>query len=179
MTKVKGFVTVSGITLADGSVISTQQAVDYGWIKPAPGRQPSGWGLEKHEVPIGENLFLDNGRQMLCYLMGFRAPIQDYACQKFGVGTGTTAANVTDVALEAPALLANGAYTKGIDTIDFLNAFVVRVALTLGLSDANNKLITEFGLYTGNDTLIARKVKAVSLAKTDQYSPSFLWRIRF
>jgi hypothetical protein len=38
MNRPKGILTVSGIKLADGKVLSTQQAVDYGWIKPVAGQ---------------------------------------------------------------------------------------------------------------------------------------------
>jgi hypothetical protein len=174
----KGLVTVSGITSADGSPLSTQQAVDNGWICAPTGRQPVGWGLERHEVPLGENLFVDNGRQLLAFAFGFRSPIENYVCKSFGVGTGQTAARVTDVALEAPITLSTGP-TKPVDTIDFLSAFVVRVSFTLGLTDANGYVITEMGLFSGNNSLIARKIRAVSINKTSEFAPTLTWRIRF
>jgi len=175
--KPEGLITVTGITLADGKVLSTQQAVDYGWIKPVKGAC-AGWGLARHEVPIGRNLFLDNGRQICCYALGFRSPIYDYTIQKFGVGTGLTPAKVTDVALQAPVTLSTGATTKAIDAIDFLSPFVLRVAFTLGTTDANGYILSEMGLFSGGDALIARKVRAVSISKTSDFSPSLLWRLR-
>lgn len=177
MNRPQGIVTVSKITLADGREVSTQQAVDYGWICGA-GRQPAGWGLKRHEVLVGTNLFLDQGRQVLCYALGFRSPIVNYTVQKFGVGTGLTPARVTDVALEAPITLSNSATTKNIDCVDFLSPFVIRIAFTLGVNDANGYIISEMGLYSGGDALIARKVRAVSINKTSDFSPSLLWRVR-
>jgi hypothetical protein len=174
----QGFVSISKITLANGQELSMQRAVDYGWITAPEGRQPAGWGLERHEVPLGSNLFLDNGRQLLAYAFGFRAPIQNFVCQNFGVGTGTTTARVTDVALEAPITLSTG-LTKPIDTVDFLSAFIVRVAFTLGLTDANGYIISEMGLFSGNNSLIARKIRAVSINKTSEFSPTLTWRVRF
>lgn len=174
----KGLVTISKITLADGKQLTTQQAIDYGWIREPAGRQPTGWGLERHEVPLGQNLFVDNGRQLVAYAFGFRAPIQNFVCQKFGVGTGVTTARVTDVALEAPITLTTG-LTKPIDAVDYLSAFVVRVSFTLGLGDANGYVISEMGLFSGNNSLMARKIRAVSVNKNSEYSPTFSWRLRF
>ena len=177
--KVKGIVTISKITLADGTELSTQQAIDYGWIVRPEGRQPRGWGLERQEVPLGENIFVDQGRQMVAYAFGFRSPIQNYVCQNFGVGTGITAAKVTDVALEAPVTLSNSSTIKAVDTIDFLSPFVVRIGFTLGVDDANGYIISEQGLFSGNNSLIARKIRAVSINKTSDFSPTLSWRVRF
>lgn len=179
MNRPQGIVTISGITLADGSTVSTQKAVEYGWIKPAHGRQPLGWGLDRHEIPVGKNLFLDQGRQMLAFAFGNRDPISSYVVSKFSVGTGLTPAQVTDVAMEAPILLSNGQYSKGIDAVDYLQPFVVRVAFTLGTNDANGKLISELGLLSGGGALIARKVRSTSINKTSDYAPTLTWRIRF
>jgi hypothetical protein len=176
----EGLVTVSGIRLASGRVISTQQAVDYGWIVPIKGMSPAGWGLERHEVSLGSNLFLDQGRQLLAYCFGFRAPISDFTCQNYSVGTGTTTPQVTDVALEAPITLASVSSTMAnVDGIDFLSPFVVRVSYTIALSDANGNLITERGLLSGNGTLFARHVTAAGINKTADFSPTLTWRIRF
>lgn len=174
-----GLVTISKIMLADGTEMPTQRAVDLGWIVPPAGPQPSGWGLERHEVPLGSNLFVDNGRQLIAYAFGFRTPLENYTCQRFGVGSGLTAAKVTDVALESPILLSSGGYTKPIDIVDYLSAFVVRVAFTLGLADANGYVVSEMGLFSGNNVLIARKIRATSINKTSDYAPTLTWRLRF
>ena len=176
----KGLVTVSGIRLADGSSISTQRAVDYGWIVPVPGQSPAGWGLERHEVSLGENLFVDQGRQLMAFCFGFRSPVSDFTVQQFSVGTGLTAPQVTDVALESPITLASTASTLApIDGVDFLTPFVVRVSYTIALGDANGYLITERGLLSGNGTLFARHVSSAGIAKSSDFSPTLTWRIRF
>ena len=174
----KGLVTVSGVVDADGKPISTQQAVDYGWIVPARGNF-QGWGLTKEEVPLGKNLFVDQGRQLLAYAFGFRAPIENYVCRKFGVGTGRTPAKVTDIALESPVTLDSGFTTGAVDSIDFLSAFLVRVSFTLGTADANGYAISELGLFTGSDVLLARKLRSVVINKTSDFSPTLTWRLRF
>lgn len=173
-----GLVTISSIVDASGKPVALDDAMRYGWI-PQGQRVPAGWGVGRNEMCLGPNLFLDQGRQLLAYCFAFRSPIENFVCSKFGVGTGTTAAAVTDVALEAPVALASGAYTGAVESIDFLSAFVVRVAFTLGLSDANGSLITEQGLFSGNNSLIARRVRTVGINKTSDFAPTFTWRIRF
>lgn len=175
---IRGLVTIDKVALADGRSLSTQQAVDYGWIRPG-GAQPTGWGLARHEVPLGENTWVDQGRQLLAYLFGFRAPVADYACQKFGVGTGLTAAQTTDVALEAPITLSGGGIVKAIDFVDFVSPYAARVSYTLGVNDANGYIISEIGLFSGNNTLMARKVQAVSINKVSDFAVSLLWHVKF
>jgi len=175
----EGLITVSKITLADGAELPLRKACDYGFISPQ--RTPAGWDVGSDEVCIGKNLFVDSGRQLMAYAFGFRAPISDYTLQQFGVGTGLTAAQVTDVALEAPVPLnsQSGGTVAPISSVDFLTAFVVRVGFTVALGDANGYLLTEFGLFSGNGTLLARKVQSVGINKTSDYSPTLTWRIRF
>lgn len=177
----KGLLTISRVTTADGKIVPLQKAVDYGWIKPASGRSPSGWGLPViGEVSLGENLFLDQGRQLLAFCFGFRAPISDYTCQQFGIGTGITAPAVTDVALESPITLESvGSTTAPILGVDFLTPFVVRVSYNIAIGDANGYLLTERGLFSGNGTLFARHVSAAGINKTSDFSPTLTWRIRF
>lgn len=117
---------------------------------------------------------------MLAFAFGYRSPISDYVVAQFAVGTGLTPAQVTDVAIESPILLAStSSYTKNIDSVDYLQPFVVRVAFTLGTNDANGYQISELGLLSGGGALIARKVRATSINKTSDYAPTLTWRIRF
>jgi hypothetical protein len=97
------------------------------------------------------------------------------------VGTGLTPAKVTDVAMEAPIALPSqgNTITAPITSVDFMTSFVVRVSFSIAQGDANGYLITEYGLASGNNTLIARKVRSVGINKTSDFSPSFSWRIRF
>lgn len=177
--RAEGLVTVTQVALAGGKVVPLAKACSYGWITPQ--RVPAGWDVGADEVCIGKNLFLDQGRQLLAYAFGFRAPVEDYTCQRFGVGTGLTAAKVTDVALEAPVALASafGATTAPITSVDYLTAFVLRVGFTIAVGDANGNLITELGLFSGNNTLLARKVRSVGINKTSDFAVTLTWRIRF
>ncbi len=174
----KGWVSIDKITDGFGKEISIEQAIKYGWIKTAyDARKPIAT-----EVELGApNLFLDQGRQLLAYAFGFRAPIANYTCQQFGVGTGLTAAQVTDVALASPVALASQGNntTAPVTSIDFLTAFVVRVGFTIATTDANGYLLTEFGLFSGNGTLLTRFIRSVGINKTSDFAPTLTWRIRF
>ncbi len=87
-------------------------------------------------------------------------------------------AKTTDVALGAPITLNSGNMLGPIDSIDYLSAFVLRVAFTLGLLDANGFLITEMGLFSGNGSMLTRKVRSVGINKTSDYAPTLLYRVR-
>ena len=162
-----GWGEIEKVTDGFGREIPIEKAIKYGWITIDPKVGPA-------------NLFVDQGRQLLAYAFGFRAPIENYTCQNYGVGTGTTPARVTDVALEAPIdLISSQATTAPITSVDFLTAFVMRVGFSIALGDANGYLLTEFGLFSGNNTLLARKVRGVGINKTSDFSPTITWRIRF
>ncbi len=185
----KGFLTISKLTRADGRVISTQDAVDQGLITPQC-RTPRGWGIEKHEIPLGFNLFTDEGRQTLAYAFGFRSPIANYVCTQFGIGTGTTPPKVTDVALETPLTFYDSnsdsvpdSQYKPISKASYPYPFIVDIQMDLAYSEANGYLITEFGLFTGSsggggNVLLARKV-VLGYNKQSSLSPSYQWRLRF
>jgi len=174
MNRVEGLVKISEIRGSAGDLVSIEDAMRYGWLK-----FDSREAFTRHQGDGLPNLFLDQGRQLLVFAFGFRAPIENYVCGKFGVGTGTTAARVTDLALETPITLASGDTTGPVDSIDFLSAFVVRVAFTLGANDANGYAITEQGLFSGNDTIMARRVNSVAINKTSDFAPTLTWRLRF
>ena len=191
--RVKGYVTVAGVFDEKGRQIPMQKAVDYGWVTPVPGRQPGGWGLDRDEAALGPNLFVDNGRQLLAFAFGGRSPAADFACSKFGIGTGILPASASDVALHSPVRLGaagSQATTADVDGVDFVSAFMVRVGFTIsGIADDNRGLspdlngngcaITERGLFSGNGTLLARHVSSVPLNKEAGTSYKLFWRLRF
>lgn len=184
----KGYLTISKFTRPDGSILSTQDAVDQGLFTPTL-VAPKSWGIQKHEIPLGQNLFTDEGRQVIAYAFGFRSPIANYVCTQFGIGTGTTAPKVTDVALESPLTfydsnsdtVADSLY-KPIAQASFPYPFIVDIEMALAYTEANGYLITELGLFTGSsggggNTLLARKV-ILGYNKDESLAPSFIWRIR-
>jgi len=158
-----------------GNNVSLESAVERGWIEYDHASIADTNASERHF----QNIFTDQGRQLMAYAFGFRPPVENYVCRRFGVGTGLSTPKVTDVVLQAPIVLASGQTTGLIDSVDFLTAFVVRVAFTLGISDANGYAISEMGLFSGNNTLIARKVRSTVINKNSEFAPTITWRIRF
>lgn len=136
------------------------------------------WGLTHGETVLGHNLFLDSGRQALVYAFGGK--VGEYTVEKVGFGTGTSVSNITMTALESPVELTTGSgtYTKNVDGIDYPSPFVVRVTFTIGSGECNGFNLTEFGLFTGNNVLIARFVNETGLNKTLSKNPSLSWRMR-
>lgn len=182
MDRVCGFLTLVEAKNSVGRQIPLDVVVANGWVTPNPINLPI--GLKSGEVPIGENLFVDNGRQLLAYCIGNKAPVSDYVIAKFGVGLGDAVPNTADVGLEDPLTFYDSdsdtiadAQFKPIDSITFPAPFLVRVLFTLAATEANDNLITELGLFSGNETLIARRV-ITGLNKQDDFAPTLAWNIR-
>ena len=176
----EGLVTVTAVTREDGKKLSTQDAVDKRIIIPE--LVDSSWSLDKTEVPLGQNLFVDIGRQYMMYCLGGQSPIANYICSQYSVGTGDPgiyAPNVTDVALIAPIPLASvsNATLKAIDGVDYPAPFIARFQFTIAASDANGYLITELGLFSGDGNLICRKT-TTGINKSSSYTLSLSWRVR-
>ena len=173
----QGFLTCTAVHDAEGREIPLQDAIRYGWLKPV--KAPAGWDIGPDEVPLGSNLFLDAGRQYVAYAFGYRSPVSNYAVSSFGVGTGVGAATATDTALINPVpLIAPSTYLQLVDSVDFPAPFVARINFTLGSSMANGYLITEFGFYSGDQTLLIHLVRT-GINKVSDFAPTCCHRIRF
>jgi hypothetical protein len=179
MNRPEGLICVRRVLDGEGKLVPLEKAIRrYGWIHPLEG-DFSDWALEEGEIPVGKNLFVDNGRQALCYAFGNRSPITNFICQKFGMGTGTAAPKVTDVVLEAPVPFTGSTYTKAINGVDYPAPFIARVEFTIGAGECNGYLLTEMGLFTGDDTLLTRRTMSVGISKSVDFSPVLSHSIRF
>jgi len=176
MHRPKGFLYCTGVKDAEGNPVPLEVAVRRGWIRP--GEVPDGFTLPAGAVPVGSNIFVDAGRQYAAYALAFRAPAQNFTLQRFGVGTGTTPPASTDTALVNPVAFSNGSYTKLIDFVDFPVPFVLRVHFTIGAGDCNGYLLSEIGLFAGDETMLARVVRP-AINKTSDYAPSLCHELRF
>lgn len=134
------------------------------------------WGLDRHERVLGHNLMVDGGRQALSYLLGAKSG--SFSVGKVGFGTGVGVPKVTDVALESPIELSSGVYTKLIDGADWPAPFVVRFTFTIGAGECNGYFITELGLFTSTNVLIARRVDQTGISKVSGQSQTLSWRLR-
>lgn len=191
MMRPQGFLTLAKLVRPDGTEVSTQDAVDAGLVVPFDGKAPKDWGIAKHEIPLGYNNFTNEGRQAIVYAVGFRRPIIDFVCTQFGIGTGTRPTKTTDVALESALTFydSNGDTTpdsmlKPVTKVTFPYPFVMDVEISLGFTEANGYLLTEFALFTGSSgvgaggTMLSRQVN-LGYNKTSSLAPSFIYRQRF
>ena len=180
----KGLLTVARVLGSAGDIVSAEKAAQYGWIKPVRGNYAE-WNLGPDEIPLGKNLFLDQGRQANAYAFGLKNPIENFVCQKVGFGTGTAAPNIaqtsliTRIPVNSADPVDDWVYTKEIAGVDWPGPFIARVEFSIGFAECNGFLITEMGLFTGDDTLVARKVNSVGINKSSDFSPILTWRVRF
>lgn len=169
----KGLLTISEVRDAAGRIIPLQKAVDYGWITN-PQKAPAGWGIGRDEVCIGRNLIVDGGRMCIAYLLG---GLPNKKISQFAVGTGTTAANVSDTTLQNPVTLSTGTIYKPIIGVVFPAPFTLLVQMVLSATEANGYLLTEMGLFNDENTLIARKTRT-GVNKVSDASITWSWRVR-
>ena len=165
----KGDVSVVGLHTASGEPVSLEEGLSRGWLKGK---------VEDGEVSLGQNLFVDTGRQALCYAFGEQGPTANFTVQKFGLGIGTVPPRVTDVALADPLSFYGGGELKPIELVAFPAPFIIHVQFTIAASEANGYLITEMGLFTDNGSLLARRTH-IGINKSSDFAPTLAWRIRF
>lgn len=171
----EGFLSIASIVDRHGDPVSFREAQRRGWIK-ADGKVPTWVKDFDAELPLGKNLFTDSGRQLLCYCFADQNTSLN-SCKKFGIGTGTTAPKVTDTSLTG-AIVMDGLSTRAVTAITFPTPFVARVEFNIAAGWGNGYLITELGLYSGGDTLMARRTLSSGINKTSDFSPTIVWRVR-
>ena len=177
--RLDGFISLASVTTSCGETLPAIEAVRRGLVEVPPRKAPKSWPtLGPGEVPVGTNLHTNAGRQLMIYCWGNKAPISDFACTKFGIGTGTTPPTVNDVSLVNGLAFHLGGLFKDVNAIDYPEPYIARVSITIGDTEAVGSLITEFGLYSGNGTIINRSLLDVGFSKTN-VAKTFLWRLRF
>ncbi len=175
---IEGFLTLDKICNKKGDILLGYDALNFGIMDTSKIVTDHDFKIESHELPLGYNNFTDNGRQLQAYLFGNRSPLSDFVCAQFGTGTGTAPASTVDTDLSSPINFYLGGPLKPIDSISYPAPFVAKVSFTLASDEANGYLLTEFGLYSGNGVLYAKKTNT-GLNKTSDWSPTLSWRIRF
>lgn len=177
----KGGVAIIGARDANGCPIELQKLLADGIVnRVGVTRYGARYALRvaNGEIDLGENLFVDTGRQAVCFAFGERSPTTNFTVQKFGLGVGTTPPAVTDTSLSEPLTFYAGLTLKPVDNIAYPAPFVMQVQFTMGLSEANGHLITEMGLFTSNGTLIARRTHT-GINKKSDVELILAWRFRF
>lgn len=180
MKHFKGFSSVIAVHDAEGKPVTLAKAVDYGWI--TPGKALPGWDITSDEIPLGPNLQLDNFRQYLCYASTYRSPVGNYVLQRFGVGTGVRPPTTADTQLQAQVALTApdipSYTTKLIDYVAYPSPYYAQIYFTLGVNDANGYLLTEVGLFSGDNTLLIRWT-IPGIAKDSSFTPTLQHRLAF
>jgi hypothetical protein len=152
----KGFSSIVGVLDRDGLPVNPWVAAERGWFPV--GKAPADVKLGDDEVPLAVNLQLDNFRQYMAYAMTFRAPVGNYVLQRFGVGTGTAPPTTADVQLgnQIPLVASDNPSfnTRLVDYAQYPSPFLTQIYFTLAITDAVGYLVTEMGLYSGDQTLL-------------------------
>lgn len=175
----EGFLKCAHITDSHGRQLPAEVAVQRGWLIPA--QKVPRWvkaGLRPGEVPLGHNLFLDQGRQYNCYTFGGRAPVLQSSVASFGCGTGILAPTTADSVLQAPVAFSGGNLTTALDSVTYPSPFVAQLNFTIPANQLSGFLLTEFGFFAGDGTLLIRLVR-VGINKTSDWSPSLAHQVRF
>lgn len=118
---------------------------------------------------VDDNLIVDRGRTNVVQLLG---GVSGLNITKIGFGTGGTAASPGNTAL-------TDSYIKAIDGVSYPDSFSVRFAFTLGANEANGKNILEFGLFTADNHLHARKVRSGAIVKDEDLTLSGSWTLMY
>lgn len=123
--------------------------------------------LERTAEP---NLVVDNFKLIHARLLG--GSVTGRSVATFGVGTSGTTPAGANTALTS-------AFTKALDSVSYPATNQVAFNFSLLATEANGKAILEFGLFTGDGTLYARKVRASALNKESDISFTGSWVITF
>lgn len=121
------------------------------------------------ETYFDPNLVVNGGREAVMKLLG--AGDTDKQLTQISVGTNGTAPTGSDNSI-------TGAFTKNLGAVSYPTISSVQFAWTIGALEANGINIAEFGLLCDDDTLFARKVRAV-IAKNSDIILNGTWTISF
>lgn len=117
------------------------------------------------------NLIVTNGKQALSKLIGGGDPGYDKRVTQISFGTDGTAPEAGDTGITAP-------FTKNIGSVTYPDNTSVVFNWSLATSEANGKAIQEFGLLCIDNTLFARRTRAV-INKTSDLRLEGTWKIQF
>lgn len=138
---------------------------------------PSGifvMNIWRRDVLVGRwaayNLIVDGAKAVQARLLG--GDVTNRSITKIGFGTSGTAPAGGNTGL-------TGGYLKALDGVSYPTAGQVQFAWSLLNGEANGMAILEFGLFTGGNTLFARKVRAAALNKDSDLALSGTWTITY
>jgi hypothetical protein len=110
-----------------------------------------------------------SGKQVMAYLMAGEPG--NHKVSKFGVGDGTAFPDDYDVGL-------SNAYIRHITGYNFLDPTIVQWQIALDAGEANGlSTISEFGLYSEEEQLFARKIRTPGVPNDSSISLSGYWTV--
>lgn len=115
------------------------------------------------------NLIVSTGLQSAAKAIGGDA---NFVASKVAVGEDNTPPDVSD----AMPLL--NQFVKSVSTTTYPETNSVQFDFIIESTEANGTSITEFGLVTANDTLIARRVVS-TIQKTSDFNIQGYWKLTF
>lgn len=117
-----------------------------------------------------KNIIVDLSKQIHAKLLG--GNVTNQSVTKIGFGTSGAAAAAGNTAL-------TGAFIKALDSVTYPATNKVQFNFSLLSTEANGTAILEFGLFTGDTTLYARRIRTAALNKDSDISLSGSWTITF
>lgn len=118
---------------------------------------------------VDNNLVLNGGRTAVMRLLG--AGDTNKQLTQIAVGTNGTAPVGTDAAI-------TGAFTKALGAVSYPTISSVRFDFQIGAGEANGIAIQEFGILCADNTVFARKVRAL-INKNSDIILNGNWTIQF
>jgi hypothetical protein len=116
------------------------------------------------------NLIVNGARLQMARLIA--GDVEQRSIDRISVGTNGDAPTMTDTTITE-------AFTKAVDGFSYPAVGQVQVNWKLSVAEANGMAIREFGLFTADGTLFARRVRANPLYKEADISIEGEWIIIF
>jgi hypothetical protein len=114
------------------------------------------------------NLITISGLRTIAYLLAGENGRNTIT--KVGVGNGTSPTHASDVGL-------TNATIKDIDSYSYLRNNVVEYKISMDTGDGNGMDISEFGLYSGDEVLFARRLQSPSIPKEPDIIIEGVWSV--
>jgi len=122
------------------------------------------------EVIEENNLIVNLAREQMAHLIA--GDTANRSIQQIGFGLSGTEPTVDDISLTTP-------FVKDVDGFEYPAVGQTQINWSLGLSEGNGKAIKEFGLFTKNGKLFARRVRVSPINKESDISLEGTWTIIF
>jgi len=116
--------------------------------------------IEGRKIPIDRfndhNLIVSSGYQLITFLLAGEPG--NHKITKIAVGEDGTAPDASDTDL-------TNKFTKPIDSYNFLADNIVQFNISIDTGEANGLQIAEFGLFSEDEQLFARKIRLPAIPK--------------